>query len=225
MADIKTWLEIELTNQFRPVMAPDSLWDRIQSHPAQRRGRRPLTWPRLSWISLAIATLLLAVVFGFRLSSHQRDPTYLTDQDFRDVSNAATGSSFPSGDPAKIRKWLKDSGNFDIPLPSVPATRVRLLGAKLVKLRGSLVASVAYHVGGDNDSDNATAILLVRRKKPSFWEPRARAGHELTSAVTSQGASVFSWSSGNQNYAIASAEQNDTRGACLLCHAEPPARL
>jgi hypothetical protein len=225
MADMKSWLEIELTNQFRPVMAPDSLWDRIQSHPAQKRDRLSLTWPRLSGIALATATVLLAVVFGFQLNSHQRELTYLTDQDFRDVSNATTGSSFPSSDPAKIRKWLKDSGNFDIPLPSEPATRVRLLGAKLVKLRGSLIASVAYHVGDDNNGDNATAVLLVRRKKPSFWEPRARSGHELTSAVTSQGASVFSWSSGNQNYAIASAEQNDTRGACLLCHAEPPARL
>jgi hypothetical protein len=225
---MKPWLEMELASQFRPVMAPEGLWDRLQSESVPVAvGRAPKRRPQqLVLAALATAVLLLSASFAWQVRSHLRDLTQLTDQDLRAVSDASKGTAFPSDDPAQIRKWLKAKGNIEIALPSDRNDQVRLLGAKLVDLRGTLIATVAYHVGTEDDS----ATLLVCRKKSSFWNrvpwnTQTESKHLFTRVVTSRGTSLFAWSTKDQNYAVASTGQSDSRGACLLCHADSHARL
>lgn len=219
MAEIKPWLEMELANQFRPVMAPEGLWDRIQS-PAPPLPR-PLRAQFPVWLALAATVLLAAVTLLWQSRGGLRDMAQLSDQDLRVLADASQGVSFQSEDPGQITKWLKNKGSIDLELPSGGPGGVHLLGAKLVELRGTLIAAVAYHIGND---DSAT-LLVSRKKRSAFWNAGATSKHLFTRVATERGTNVFSWSTRDQNFAVAYAGVSDSQSACLLCHADLHGRL
>lgn len=217
MAEWKPWLEMELAQQLRPVGAPEELWDRI-NNPHRAPSRVP--WHGALRVSaFAAAILVVSAVMFWQTRNHLRDMAQITAQDLRVLADPSTGYTFRSEDPRQIRKWVKSKGNIEIELPSSPTGAVHLLGAKLVELRGTLIAAVAYHVGDDS------ATLLVSRKRTMFWDSNAESKHLFSRVATSQGTSLFSWSMREQNYAIAWAGVNDPQGACLLCHADLHGRL
>ena len=53
----------------------------------------------------------------------------------------ASSLDFRSDDPAEIRSWVKARVNVDIDLPA-GSSRVRLLGARLIRFNGAPVAAV-----------------------------------------------------------------------------------
>ena len=217
MAESKPWLEMELARQFRPVMAPEGLWDRIQSPPEPK----PVTTQFPVWLALAAVVLLTSVLVFWQSSGDLRDMTQLTGRDLRVLADSAQGVSLQSDDPRAIVKWLKNKGNIELDLPSGEPGRVHLLGAKLVELRGTLIAAVAYHIGND---DSAT-LLVSRKKRSAFWNAGATSKHLFTRVATERGTNVFSWSTRDQNFAVAWAGLSEPQSACLLCHADLHGRM
>jgi hypothetical protein len=214
---VADWIETELRRQFRPVTAPDALWDRIH----QNRPCR-VAPTHSAWRMPVLATLLVLLSAGLFVqirNSHAsvRDMTRLTDHELRLFADPSTGESFPSDDPVEIRHWIKAKGNIDIELPTSRSAAIRLLGAKLVSLRGNLIAAVAYSIGKDS------ATLLVSRRT-GCCNATAGSRHLFSKVNTPGGRSLFSWDMKEQTYTIAYAGANDPQGGCLLCHVDAHGR-
>jgi hypothetical protein len=211
-------MENELRRQFRPVTAPDALWDRIRESRPRRVEPVQSAWriPVLATLLVLISAGLFIEIRSSRATVH--DMAQLTDQELQAFADPSNGETFPSDDPAQIRDWIKAKGNIDVELPSSRSGAVRLLGAKLVSLRGALIAAVAYSIGKDS------ATLLVSRRA-GCCNATAGSRHMLSKVSTSGGKSLFSWDMKDQTYTIAYAGTNDPQSGCLLCHADTRGRL
>ena len=108
---------------------------------------------------------------------------------------------FRSGDAAAIRGWLKARTGFEIPLRDDPPGSIRLVGAHA----NASAAEVDYQIDGRD------ATLTVSA---------APTGARPNGPRHSAGAKVSSWVAGGQLYTLACALPEDSRVACLLCHAE-----
>jgi hypothetical protein len=78
-----------------------------------------------------------------------------------------------------------------------------VVGAKVVNLRGTLVASIAYETGGEHRGS-----MLV------WKEGREHTKH----APPVRTAELVSWSQGDNVFAVSAADNVTARGACMLCH-------
>jgi hypothetical protein len=170
-----------------------------------------------------LATLLVVISSGLFLQIRNsraaaRDMAQITDQELRLFADPSAGQSFPSNDPAEIRDWIKAKGNIDVELPTSRSEAIRLLGAKLVSVRGALVAAVAYSIGKDS------ATLFVSRSTVCC-NSAGGSRHLLSKVSTSGGKNLLSWEMKKQTYTIAYAGDNDPQGGCLLCHADAHGRL
>jgi anti-sigma factor RsiW len=186
------WLERELARQLAPVIAPESLWERINE--PQRIPRRRMPLDRTFW-PVAIAMVLLAFAGVMRTLAIDR--------------NTAGALAFRSGNFEDIRAWAKAEANIEIDLPAGQSAAgrsdVTLLGARLIRLNGLPTAAVDYRVGDE------AATLFVSGKHGGTAEA---SGHLFTGTNTR----LFSWNMKNQTYTIAFSGVKDPRGACLLCH-------
>jgi hypothetical protein len=203
---LRPWLEMELTRQFSPVSAPESLWNSIQS-PARRRagagvGARP-------WVLWPVTALILLLASG---GARPGNMAQLTPRELRALATPSTPCDFWSDDPVEIRNWVKSKGNIDVDLPAERSGAVRLIGVRLVRVRGTLVAAIAYRTG--NGADDGTGTLLVANRRSEENYPPATHAFSRTGSSVYPG--LFSWSMRGQDYEIAAA--GDSRAACLLCH-------
>jgi len=157
VSDLRPWLEMELTRQLSPVTAPASLshtaWTAIQTRPEKRRAATGgwVLWPAVAFM------LLFACGALFR---NMRDITQLTGQELRSLADSSLACDFWSDDPAEIRNWVKSKGNIDVDIPVAHPGAARLMGARLIRVRGTLVAAIAYRMS------NGAATLLVARQRP-----------------------------------------------------------
>jgi hypothetical protein len=174
------WLEQELARQLAPVTAPPGLWERMQS------PRRPVSWD-LRWTVLpAIAAVILVAWAGF-LWKQQYD--------------------FRSGNFAAIRAWVKAQADIDIDLPRNSANaHVRILGVRMLRVRGLPVAAIDYIANGDRET------LMVSGKDPALADSPVASRHILK-AKQDGDTRLVSWNMRNENYTL-----TDSHGACLLCH-------
>jgi hypothetical protein len=203
MADL--WLERELARQLAPVVAPESLWDRINEQ--QRRPRRYISFGQAFW-PVAVVMVLLALAGILRTVSVDRDPG--------DLAAHFGGVDFRSDNFEDIRAWAKAEANIDIELPSgqlaTDRADVRLLGARLIRLRGLPVAAIDYRVGDE------AATLFVSGKRGGLSGTTEAAGHLFSRS----NARTVSWNMRNQTYTIAFSGAKNPHGACLLCHTNTP---
>ena len=234
MAEFKPWLEMELASQFSPARAPEGLWEKIESSAVVSADRtRPRNiwadWVRVfAWPAFAAVALLLSAGVFWEARSHVRDMAQLSNQDLRVVADASTGVVICSDNPRQIRNWLKDQANIEVEAPTGLAGPVRVLGAKLVRLPGSLIATVAYHMESAGDS----ATLLVSRKRSSFWAGSfwpegvtSRAMYNRLTADWGANRNPFSGNPQDQNFSVTMAGLNENHGACHLCHVDLHGRL
>jgi len=195
--DTAPWLERELARQLAPVIAPASLWSRIEE-PLRFRRTNSLRW--IAWPAVALATLILCAGLLRRI-----------DQ--------ARNFDFQSRDFGAIRSWVKTQADIDIDLPEGTLTEnapIRLSGVRLIRVNGLRVAAIEYRIG------NNAATLFVSGKR-SVQAGNAAAPKHLFSEVESAGkARRVSWNMGSQSYTIAFSGAGDTHAACLLCHANVP---
>jgi hypothetical protein len=180
---------MELTRQLSPVAAPESLWNSMQTP----RTRRQVT--RRDWVLRPALAPMLFFACGAVLWN-MRDITQLTGQEVRSLTNPSQACDCWSDDPVAIRNWVKSKGNIDVDLPAQRSGAVRLIGARLVEVRGTLVAAISFHV--ESGVENGAATLLVSNRRFS-------------------GPDLVSWNMGGQVYEVASAG-SDSQAACLLCH-------
>ena len=206
MNDAAPWLERELTRQLAPVTAPASLWSRIE-RPQPRASLRWVAWP-----AVAIVTLIACAGLLRRI-----------DQ--------ASDFEFRSNDFSTVRAWVKAQADIDIDLPgdlptfraTVRATAetapIRVSGARLIRVKGVRVAAIDYRVG----VDSATLFVSGRRSTPG--ENSVAPRHVFSGMESSGKTRLVSWNRRNQSYTIAFSGVGDTRGACLVCHANMPGLL
>jgi hypothetical protein len=221
MADL--WLERELARQLAPVAAPDSLWARINRK--QRRRVRLISPERTFW-PVAVAMALLALAGVLRTFSVNREPDPLPEQELALLARPSGQFDFRSNSFAETRAWVKAQANIDIDVPAgQPAAdrgAVRLLGTRIVRLHGLPVAAIDYRVG------DQWATLFVSGKRAGLTGSAKASKHLL-----SQGRLV-SWNMRSETYTIAYSAAGafsatgafpgtgNSRGACLLCHANSP---
>jgi hypothetical protein len=206
MADL--WLERELTRQLASVSAPESLWDCINR---QQRPRRCVSFDRAFW-PVAVAMVLLAFAGVVRALSVDHDTAKLTEH--------SGNFDFSSGNFADIRAWAKAKANIDIELPSgnlaSDSRDVRLLGARVIRLRGLPVAAIDYRVGDE------AATLFVSGKRGGLSGTTEASGHLFSRTRLAGDARLFSWNMRNQTYTIAFSGAKNPHRACLLCHTNSP---
>jgi hypothetical protein len=201
-----SWLEAQLSRQLCPVSAPDALWNRIHE---QRRPLRVRPERRLiaAW-SVAFALLIVAAGMFWRMGV-TRDPS-------GDIS------SISSNDAQQIRAWIRAKSNIDIPLPDSAAfdnQPVRLLGARVIRMRQYSVAVVNYRVGGES-----AAMMVTDRPRADPGGIR-NIGHTSPQMKISGNSGLYSWSRGPDNYTIAFSGAKQSQAACMLCHVNTPALM
>jgi hypothetical protein len=221
------WLEAELTRQFHPVSAPDSLWDRIHEQRRPLRAR-PNPWKTRSIAAAALLALLAGLVW--RLGA-TRDPAAeleaLAQRELRGASNVDLRSGdLRSDNPRKIQVWVKANSGIDIRLPDrreFGNNVVRLVGARLLSVRNAPVAVIGYQVG---DTSAALVVTSVsHRDRHADSGGIAGPGHVAFRNEAATGARLYSWGAGANEYALAFGSAKDPGRPCLLCHAATPALM
>jgi hypothetical protein len=205
----ESWLEQELRSGLRPVTAAPDLWHRIQEggSRADRTPPVPLSW--------ALLALLAVLAVGGGVWSFQRiagraplDLATLTEAEINGLLEASGELDIRSADFFAIQNWIRQNSQLNLVRGSgeAPGGRVRILGARILRIRGSAVVLLAYLVGGHQN------MLLVsgdRRK----WDTVSADGHAF-----SRTSRLISWRMHDQNYAIAAARMQDAQDGCVLCH-------
>lgn len=215
MNDSAPWLERELARQLAPVAAPESLWRRV------REAQRPVgTYGSLRWTvwpAVALLTLLLCVIAFRQISALGTER--LTAQDLVQLARTPGDFDFRSNDFASIRSWAKAEADVDIDLPpgrAAESAHIRLLGVRLMRLRGVSVAAIDYRVG------NETATLLVSDRRAGLRANSGAGRHLFAATKVDSRRSLISWNMKDQNYAIAFSGAAGLHEACMLCHANIP---
>ncbi len=209
MSDIP-WLARELSRQLGPVAAPEGLWASIQearSAPGRSFSFRWIIWPAFAALTLVSCVGLLRQLTGM---------SRLTQSELAEISAGSKDPDFRSNDFSAIRTWVSAQTKIDIDLPpgqSVGGARpVRLIGARLIRFRGSRVAAIDYRVG------DRVATLLVSGKRPRLSWSTEPSQHLFSQIRTQGGGRALSWDMGNEVYTIAFAGAREFHGACLICH-------
>ncbi len=204
------WLARELSRQLAPVAAPDGLWAGIQE--ARSAPRRSFSFRWTIWPAFAALTLVSCVGLLRQLTGMNR----LTQTELAEISAGPKDPDFRSNDFTAIRAWVSAQTNIDIDLPPGQspggAPPVRLLGARLIRFRGSRVAAIDYSVG------DRVATLLVSGKRPRLSWSTEPSPHLFSQISTQGGGRALSWDMGNEVYTIAFAGAREFHGACLICH-------
>jgi hypothetical protein len=204
------WLARELSRQLAPVTAPDGLWAGIQE--ARSAPLRSFSFRWTVWPAFAALTLVSCVGLLRQLTGMNR----LTQSELAEISAGSKDPDFRSNDFRAIRAWVSAQTNIDIDLPpgqSMGAARpVRLIGARLIRFRGSRVAAIDYRVG------DRVATLLVSGKRPHLSWGAESSAHLFSQIGTQGGGRALSWDMGNEVYTIAFTGAREFHGACLLCH-------
>ena len=191
------WLEGELRAELAPVAAPPGLWARL----ARRRHVAPT---RLLWPVIVLALLLASADLLWEFTKARGSLRQIAQPAASDLALVAAGAGqcdIYSSDPAHIRQWVKSRSGIEIEFPAHPAS-VRIVGAKVVSVRGTLIASVSYEAG------QKAGTMLV-------WKNGRRtesSKHALPSAAESRG-ELVSWTQGENAFAA-----GPERDACRLCH-------
>lgn len=204
------WLARELTRQLAPVAAPDGLWTGIQE--ASSAPQRSVSFRWTVWPAFAALTLVSCVGLLRQLTGMNR----LTQSELAEVSAGSKDFDFRSNDFRAIRAWVSARTNIDIDLPPGQsmgdARPVRLIGARLIRFRGSRVAAIDYRVG------DRVATLLVSGKRPRLSWSTEPSKHLFSQIRMQGGGRALSWDMGNEVYTIAFAGTREFHGACLICH-------
>jgi hypothetical protein len=149
------WIEKELARQLTPVRAPDSLWSRVES---ARRSQR--SSPQAGWILWPAVAMMLLFASGdllWEIGKARASITPLTEQDLEAVADGSA-CDFKSSDPAQIERWVKAKTSMNVNLSCGRPGNAQLVGARLIRKHGAVIAAIAYQVGND------AATLLVTDK-------------------------------------------------------------
>jgi len=151
----RQWLEMELTRQLRPVSAPEFLWNRIHEKHSVR-GALPTGW--VLWPVLALLMIFASGDLVWQMARSRgtlRHLAQVSGRQLRIVTSATPACDFWSSDPEEIRNWVKTKGNMDVDVPAPRAGNDSLVGVKLVRAHGKMVAAMAYRAG-----DGEGALLV-----------------------------------------------------------------
>jgi hypothetical protein len=151
------WIEKELARQLTPVRAPDSLWSRIES--ARRRSSPQAGW--ILWPAVAMMLLFASGDLLWEIGKARASIAPLTEQDLEAVADGSA-CDFKSSDPAQIERWVKARTSMNVNLSCGRPGNAQLVGARLIRKRGAVIAAIAYQVGND------AATLLVSDKHSLF---------------------------------------------------------
>lgn len=206
-----TWLEAELRTQLGPVSAPAGLWAKIQSPGAVRRadsGPTRLLWPVIAFLMLLASADLLWEFSKAR--GGLRQTTQPNPAELEALAASSATCDLYSSDPARLRKWVKSRIGIEIEIPA-HTSAVRITGARVAEVRGTMVASLKYETRG-NAAHQAGTLLVWKSGRPPVGK--------FSDHGRLNGSEMVSWSQGENVFAAVPAEGVSAREACLLCHPE-----
>ena len=184
-------------------------------------------WRRfLDWKILVPASALLVLVVALSASrSSSSAPLYGTElaqfaaNTHQQHVHGGLALEVQTDSQPLLNQWLHEKSQFSLALPASsedPRADLpyRIEGARLVRIRNSTAAYIAYRMQADTVSLIVTPISVavasggveVAFKKVSFHY------------YTIQGYKVVTWSVHGLTYALVSQEGNTTQRSCMVCH-------
>jgi anti-sigma factor RsiW len=224
--------------------APDELRVRVTamlaSAPRSRRSaekgartgeavRRSWSWGARRWFPL-----LSAVFIGFICVAISR--SILREIGARSYVEAAVtvhrgtlDGRFPpqilSGSPETVTRWVDRRVSFHFQLPvsqPVPqgTSRYRLVGARLIRLKGGTGVVITYH-----HQDQVVSLLVASAQTAVIaGGDQVPDDHLLFHFRMEGGLNVITWYNHGLAYALVSSVSGSARQSCLVCHGRLPAR-
>jgi anti-sigma factor RsiW len=182
--------------------------------PARRVARL-----RLLAATLAVMALLLAFVPNLvrqaRASSYV-EAAVVTHRSFLD---GRLPLEFQSNSPEQVTAWLTAKVPFAFRLPkaqsapdSIPP--YRLIGACVVKYRGSPAALVTY----EKQKQKISLLVASADSAVVAGGDEVRSGNLTFHYRTDQGFNVVTWSNHGLSYAVVSSTPGSARESCIICH-------
>jgi hypothetical protein len=158
-AAMPEWLELELSHQLSPAVAPDELWERIEN--GRLAPRRQMTrWPIAAIVTLAVAAATLWLA-----AKGAQSPLSLEQLALEQLRHPAA-LDLRSENRTEIAEWTRRNTGVELSIPS--ATPARLAGARVIRRNGVRIAAVEYTVGHD------TATLLIAPASERADSPHGR---------------------------------------------------
>lgn len=145
------WLDLELSHELAPTVAPDHLWERLQRTPPSR--------PKPKWPVAAIAATVVVAATFWMVANGQEPALNLHQLAVRELT-AKGPFDIHSHDAREIAAWARREAGVDLAL--APGASVELTGARLIRQRGECVAAVSYRIDG-----HGAALLVARASGPS----------------------------------------------------------
>ena len=176
-----TWVEPVLREGLPRVSAPSELWDRVSLPTPETPPSQPARTFVWMLAAASIAASVVAVAWGYY--PHAR-------ADFRPMHTA------------ELREWIRNRTGVDLPIASMPETKIQIVG---VSLEPSGSVEVRYRVA---DKD---AVLSI--KPATNGRPHAEL-REIERATT------VSWFAAEHAFTLTVHRAGDMQSACLICHAD-----
>jgi anti-sigma factor RsiW len=117
---------------------------------------------------------------------------------------------FAETDPQRLAAALRDRLAFDLQLPGLATSGLKLLGARLAQLQGRDAALVQF----DDRGRRVTLAVQARRGPPAAGPPTFR--NRRVGAYD-----IVSWEHGALSYSLVSDSANAARSGCAACHVTP----
>jgi mycothiol system anti-sigma-R factor len=182
--------------------------------PARRVARL-----RLLAATLAVTALFLA--FAPNIARQARASNYVeaaiaTHRGFLDGSLPL---EFQSNSPEQVTAWLTGKVPFAFRLPKSQSDRdsippYRLIGASVVKYRGSPAALVTY----EKQKEKISLLVASADSAVVAGGDEVRSGNLTFHYRTDQGFNVVTWTNHGLSYAVVSSMAGSARESCIICH-------
>jgi anti-sigma factor RsiW len=182
---------------------------------------------RLRLLAATLAVMALFLAFVPNLVRQARASSYVeaavaTHRGFLD---GRLPLEFQSNSPEQVTAWLTAKVPFAFRLPkaqsppdSIPP--YRLIGASVVKYRGSPAALVTY----EKQKQKISLLVASADSAVVAGGDEVRSGNLTFHYRTDQGFNVVTWSNHGLSYAVVSSTPGSARESCIICHQDMPDR-
>ncbi|PTL80971.1 anti-sigma factor [Vitiosangium sp. GDMCC 1.1324] len=198
-----------------PAAVPAGLRRSVESLRADRRPRRRLVALGGALAALAAALVVFLVPGSTAKASSLAEAAVLTHEG---LEQGLLPLDVAERDPTRLSSLLSERLPFQVVLPKLDDSTLKLDGARMVTLDGAYAAVVSYRREGE-------PVSLAIAPRPYAGRPSGESRTEVFRSVRFEsremhGYHVISWSEGELSYALVSRRPADGRASCAVCHGQ-----
>ena len=212
----KLFLDLLKTSLRHPV-APAGLEGKVRQALAEDGEPKPAGRRIRFVLAPAAAVLILALVMLVTTSLEKKTVPELLD------TAVSTHQLYlakhlrldvESSDPARVSRWLQERAGFPVSLAQKPVKHLRLLGGRLVELKGRKAVFVAYEVEG-----RPLSLVMTTAQGVRLFGTHEMAEKQARFYQSSyHGFQTLSWALEGLAYVFVSDAQALNKRACMICH-------